>query len=252
MPVHDWTRVDAGIFHAMHQGWITSLSNALNAGLLPEDYYALPEQFAGGVGPDVLTLHAPSAPNDDGGDGPAAGKSGKGSRVGLLIEKPKLALTAETDLEFYRRKQDSVVVRHVSGDRVVAVIEIVSPGNKANRKGMNGFLEKVGSLLDRGVHFLIVDVLPPGRRDPNGIHGAIWDEVAGGDYCLPSKTPLTLASYESDVAVRAYVQHIAVGDCLIDMPLFLEPGAHVPIPLEATYAKVFAEMPKRWRRVIEG
>ena len=21
MPVHDWTRVDAGLFHAFHQGW---------------------------------------------------------------------------------------------------------------------------------------------------------------------------------------------------------------------------------------
>src|SRR5262249_23017938 len=120
-----------------------------------------------------------------------AGKAGHRSRMGLLIEKPKFAVTAETDLEFYRRKQDAVVVRHVSGDRVVAMIEIVSPGNKANRKGLNGFVDKVSSLLERGVHFLIVDVLPPGRRDPNGIHGAIWDEVAGGEY-------------------------IAVGDCLVD------------------------------------
>jgi len=247
MPVHEWTRVDAGIFHAMHQGWITALSDALNAGLLPDNYYALPEQFAGGVGPDVLTLQAPSEEDD----GPVGRKAGNGSRTGLLIEKPMLAVTAETDLEFYRRKQDSVVVRHVSGDRVVAMIEIVSPGNKANRKKLNAFVEKVGSLLDRGVHFLIVDVLPPGRRDPNGVHGAIWDEVAAGDYCLPADKPFTLAAYEADVAVRAYVQHLAVGDRLVDMPLFLEPGAHIPIPLEATYTKVFAAMPKRWRQVIE-
>jgi hypothetical protein len=184
-------------------------------------------------------------------DGPVEGTVGNNSRTGLLIEKPMLAVTAETDLEFYRRKQDSVVVRHVSGDRVVAMIEIVSPGNKANRKKLNAFVEKVGPLLDRGVHFLIVDVLPPGRRDPNGVHGAIWDEVAGGDYCLPADKPFTLAAYETNVAVRAYVQHLAVGDRLVDMPLFLEPGAHVPIPLEATYAKVFAAMPKRWRQVIE-
>ena len=57
MPVHDWTRVDAGIFHAFHQAWITHIASALNQGLLPPDYYALAEGIAGGVGPDVLALH---------------------------------------------------------------------------------------------------------------------------------------------------------------------------------------------------
>jgi hypothetical protein len=56
MPIHDWTRVDAGIFHAFHHDWITEIARALNRGLLPASYYALPEQLAGGLGPDILTL----------------------------------------------------------------------------------------------------------------------------------------------------------------------------------------------------
>jgi hypothetical protein len=59
MPVHDWTRVEAGIFHAFHHDWITFISRALNDGRLPPDYYALPEQIAGTFGPDVLALQAP-------------------------------------------------------------------------------------------------------------------------------------------------------------------------------------------------
>ena len=43
MPIHDWTRVDSGLFHAFHQGWTVALQNALNAGVLPADYYALVE-----------------------------------------------------------------------------------------------------------------------------------------------------------------------------------------------------------------
>ena len=35
-------------------------SAILNAELLPPDYYALPEQIAGGLGPDVLTLQLPT------------------------------------------------------------------------------------------------------------------------------------------------------------------------------------------------
>src|SRR5438876_883353 len=56
MPVHDWTRVDAGIFHHFHHGWIEEIARGLNRGILPADYYALAEQHAAGFGPAVLTL----------------------------------------------------------------------------------------------------------------------------------------------------------------------------------------------------
>ena len=42
-----------------------------------------------------------------------------------------------------------------------------------------------------------------------------------------------------------------MSDSLIDMPLFLEPGGHVLVPLEKTYAGVFAALPARWRTVLE-
>lgn len=60
MPLHDWTRVPAGIFQAFHHDWITEIGRALNAGLLPDDHDALPEQQAAGLGPDVLET-APAA-----------------------------------------------------------------------------------------------------------------------------------------------------------------------------------------------
>ncbi len=53
MPMHDWRKVEAGIFHAFHHRWISELSDFLNGGALPSDYYALPEQVAAGFGPDV-------------------------------------------------------------------------------------------------------------------------------------------------------------------------------------------------------
>src|SRR5438105_15576762 len=126
MPVHDWTRVDAAIFHAFHQQWIIAISNALNGGILPEDYYALPEQYAAGFGPDVLTLQG-SRDEDNGSPPPPP----SGAQTALLVAAPKLTPTAETDMEFYHRKQAAIALRHVSGDRVVAMIEIVSPGNRS-------------------------------------------------------------------------------------------------------------------------
>src|SRR5438105_12791628 len=62
MPVHDWTRVEAGVFHDFHVGWIPEIRTALNGGLLPEGYYAMAEQHAGQTIADVLTLHSSRAP----------------------------------------------------------------------------------------------------------------------------------------------------------------------------------------------
>jgi Protein of unknown function (DUF4058) len=249
MPVHDWTRVEAGIFHAFHHDWITDLSRALNRGLLPKNYYALPEQYAAGFGPDVLALEL------SGGAGSLANASStsedSSEAGGLLVAAPKLVPTAETDLEFYRRKQKAVVIRHVTGDRIVAMVEIVSPGNKSTVGAMRSFVEKATWLLERRVHLLIIDLLPPGPRDPQGVHAAIWDDFAGQAYTQPPDKPLTLAAYETALSTKAYVRAVAVGDALGEMPLFLEPNACVEAPLEATYQTAFAAMPHRWRRVLE-
>jgi len=253
MPIHDWSRVEAGIFHDFHHGWIEELKRALNGGILPDEYYALAEQHAVGFGPDVLTLEgsmdahgdAPEEQNEFPVEAPSEGG------VSLLLSPPKAHLTAETDMEFYRRKQKAVVVRHVSGDRMVAVVEVVSPGNKAGRRALESFLEKTAELLDHRIHLLILDLHPPTRRDPQGIHGAIWEEISGQEYTAPADQPLTLAAYESGLTVRAYVEPVAVGGSLPEMPLFLEPGAHVLVPLESTYDRAFAVMPRRWRAVLE-
>jgi hypothetical protein len=245
MTMHDWTRVPAGIFHAFHHDWITDLGRTLNGGLLPSDYYALPEQQAAGFGPDVLTLQVPSTNQDDA-EGP-----GSGGAATVVATRPQTQFTAETDAEFYRRKKSSIVVRHVSGDRIVAVLEIVSPGNKASRHAFAAFVDKACELLEQRVHLLLVDPLPPGRRDPNGIHAAIWEEVEDKPFLLPAGKRLTLAAYECDLTTRAYIEIIGVGDRLPNMPLFLEPGVHVPVPLDATYQTAFDAMPRRWRNVLE-
>ena len=74
MPVHDWTRVDAGILHDLHNAWVLELANVFNGGLLPSGYYALTEQHAGKYVADFLTLPAstpeealPPLPPDSGG-----------------------------------------------------------------------------------------------------------------------------------------------------------------------------------------
>lgn len=241
--MHDWKKVPDGIYHAFHHLWITALSDDLNSGRLPADYYALPEQVAAGLGPDVLTLQGP--------DGGALGEATAGESAVATAVRPTTRFMAESEGEFYRRKKSWIAVRHVSGDRVVAILEIVSPGNKANNHGFQAFLQKALEMLERRVHLLLVDPLPPGPRDPNGIHAAIWEEFAGEPFQLPDDKPLTLVSYECDLATRAYIEPLAVGDPLPDMALFIEPNACVMVRLEATYQAAYRMMPRRWRDVLE-
>ena len=112
-------------------------------------------------------------------------------------------------------------------------------------------VEKSADLLRQGVHLLVIDLFPPGKRDPQGIHKAIWDQIEEEELELPAGKPLTLASYEAGPEYVAYVEFIGVGDELPQMPLFLKPGIYVPSPLEATYQAAWQAVPRRWRRVLE-
>jgi hypothetical protein len=62
---------------------------------------------------------------------------------------------------------------------------------------------------------------------------------------------LTLVSYSSDLTYSAYVQPIAVGDRLPDMPLFRDPEHYVNVPLESSYLGAWRGVPQRWRSVLE-
>ena len=93
-------------------------------------------------------------------------------------------------------------MRHVSGDRLVAIVEIVSPANKSSQTIFGKFVDKAVDLLSQDIHLLILDLIPATRRAPNGIHGAIWEALTGEDYSAPPAKPLTLAAYEAEMGVR--------------------------------------------------
>lgn len=88
---------------------------------------------------------------------------------------------------------------------------VVSPGNKSTRNALRSFAEKSADLLNQRIHLLILDLQPPSPRGPRGIDGTIWEETSGQEYLAPAEKPLTLAAYQSGLAIRAYVEPVAVG-----------------------------------------
>lgn len=211
MPVHDWTRVDAGLFHAFHQQWISSLSDALNTSSLPPDCYALIE------------------------------RSGRARRGNARLGEAKL----------YADRADRVAVRYRHGD-VVAVVEIVSPGNKGSKAEFKAFIDKSAALIRHKIHLVVIDLFPPTKRDPQGIHKATWDEFEEEEFTLPANQPLVVASYDAGPPQVAYVETLGVGNPLPEMPLFLRPEIYVPAPLEATYQTTWSVFPKALKGILEG
>jgi len=112
MPIHDWTRVSAGAFHDLQAAWIVELRNAFNHDMLPDDFYSQLAQ----VGRPVKCEEPTSewAHDED---------------------------VAEAEMDAYVRKQNSLLIHHSSDDRVVALIEILSPGNKAKKRSCRPLLK---------------------------------------------------------------------------------------------------------------
>jgi hypothetical protein len=233
MPVHDWTRVYAGLFHHFHQRWIQALCDRLNTGDLPPGYYALSEQVASGPVPDVLTLQLGAKP---------AQESDSPKGTALAVAPPRTRYVPGAEADPYVVKASRITIRHPSGP-VVSIIAIVSPGNMASRARFRAFVEKAVDFLRQGIHLLVIDLFPPSARDPQGIHKAIWDEIQEEPFELSADKPPTLASYSAGLEKVACVEPIAVGGDLPDMPLFLEPEKSIPAPLESTYQTAWAVFP---------
>ena len=249
MPIHDWTKATAGTFHAFHVSWIAEIQRALNAGLLPPSYYALAEQVATRIIPNVLTLQDIGSAGGSSSD--KASESGDGG-VAVATAAPVVTLCdtiSEAMLLAARCRR--MVIRHTTGDRIVALLEIVSPGNNEKPGAVDQFVEKAAGALDQNLHLQVIDLFPPGPFDPNGMHGVLWSRL-GGSYQQPPDKPLTLAAYAAAGAVTCYVEPTAIGTKLMDMPLFLTPERYVNVPLEKTYLAAYEGLPQRWKRVIEA
>lgn len=251
MPIHNWAACNEGLFHWFHQRWIGTISDWLNGGRLPEGCYAIGELYAEGRIPDVLAVE--DRPAENGKAARTTAPSANGHGVALAEAPPKTRFQWEGETQAYLDRKDLVAVRNVDGI-LLAVLEIVSPGNKSSKARFDKFIAKTVDLLSHGVHVLVIDLFPPTVRDPHGIHHAIWTDYNGEFEFHPDK-PLTLASYmasSEDCVPRAFAEPVAVGDVLPEMPLFLWPERYVSLELEPTYAAAWAVYPAPLKPKVEG
>lgn len=120
MPMHNWAKADAGIYPDFHNAWAQELKKALNAGILPTGLYATTERHFEKYFAEVLTLRR--GPVDE----PLSGGGG----LAVAVKPPKTRFQHGGVAAGYADRARSVVVHRESDREPVALIEIVSPGNK--------------------------------------------------------------------------------------------------------------------------
>lgn len=146
----------------------------------------------------------------------------------------------EFDESHYARKGNRICIRRGLTD-VVSVLHVMSPGDKRDRRAK--FKECMAGFLSAGVHVLLIDLFPPREL----LHG-----LANGPFAAPTGKDRTVASYRCSDPPEAFIETVAVGDAMPDMPLFLTKEAHIPVPLEVTYMANWKASAKPLRDMLEG
>jgi hypothetical protein len=210
------------------------MARLLNAGVLPEGYYAVP--FLDRDGPieiDVATLHTPA---------PHGPESGAGSEQPWSPGEPRLSVAVEWPAADNAR----VEVLTDDGDpRLAAAVELVSPRNKDRPKSREAFAAKCAEYLARGCGVVVVDAVTARRADMHAEVLAMLEAGAGASAATAGG--LAAVSYrslgrEAEARLQAWPFVLEVGQVLPTVPLWLSGEIAVPLDLEASHSATCVDL----------
>jgi hypothetical protein len=218
-------------FHAV---WTVNMVRHLNERWLPSRYRADAEvTVATQVEVDIATFEEEST----------AGSGGNtGNGVATAVWSPprpvqSCAINLPAQDTFEVRIYD--IQRH---SRLVAVIELVSPGNKDRPDAWRAFAIKCASCLAQRVAVVVVDVVTE-RRD--SLHTELLRLLQVSEL-TPSleQAPLYAVAYRTTKQNEAWrldiwPETLTLGAVLPTMPLWLADNLAVPLELEPSYLETF-------------
>jgi hypothetical protein len=216
----------------LHGGWPMMIVAALSR-KLPPRYVAGPRVHLGAYYEiDVASYeeeesipHASEAGADQGGVATA------------VWAPPRPTFEVTTDLP----EQDEYEVRVYDTQRnrrLVAAVEIVSPGNKDRPEARRAFVAKCAALLQQHVSVAMVDLVT--TRQFN-LYADLLDLIGQVDPSLMPEPPALYATVcrwaraGDEWHFRAWAHTLAIGQPLPTLPLWLADNLAVPLELEASY-----------------
>ena len=234
MPLHDhfhppWSEQNP--WEGFHSAWVNTMVRHLNANVLPRHFRAIPQVHLGPfVETDVATFEQDSVPDLSPRPGEESGNGGT-----AVWAPPAVVQTLEVEFP----AQDAFEVRVYDdrrGMRLVAVVELVSPGNKDRAEQRYAFAAKCAAYLQERVGLVVVDVVT--ARHAN-LHHELLEMFslprAGSE--LPDLYAVSYRNRKDDGKwyVDTWPFPLAVGSQLPTMPLWLAGSIAVPLDLEKSY-----------------
>jgi hypothetical protein len=131
------------------------------------------------------------------------------------------------------------------GRRLVAAIELVSPGNKDRVGKRNAFVGKCAALLQNGVAVSIIDVV---TTRPFNLYAELMAFIEHPDPTMRADQPLLYAAScrwvrgEERALLESWSEVLAVGQPLPKLPLWLADALVVPLDLEESYEKTCRDL----------
>ena len=138
---------------------------------------------------------------------------------------------------------DTFEVRVLStdaGPKLVAAIELISPGNKDRPTERRAFATKVAGYLYQGISVIIVDIVTNRRAN---LHNELLRVMEADDNLqLPPATTLYAVAYRplrrsQGDQIDLWRSPLELGGGLPTLPLGLRADLVIPVDFEATYAE---------------
>lgn len=148
------------------------------------------------------------------------------------------------------RPERRITVNTGTPRTIVATVEIVNPRDVERPIRVEMLAGRVAFPLRDGIGVTVIDVLPPGLHNPSGVVAVVRARLGIGWGAAPT-CPLTSAGYKPGSPVEEHPVQATVGQPLPDVPLYLPGGVCVLLPLEETYAAVYARKPAELKAELE-
>jgi hypothetical protein len=215
-------------WESFHSNWATRIADAVNA-QLPAEFFAEEHTHFGRVEIDVATFEH---------ERPAAHRNGSS----VAVAEPRVWAPTTADVTVPAVFPDSFQVKvfnTTAGPTLVAVIELVSPGNKDRAEERRAFAVKSASYLHQGISLIIVDVVT--NRGGN-LHNETARTFSDDSRLMMTDADLYAVAYrpvlrEERSEIDVWMHRLAVGQSLPTLPLRLTGDLFVPVDLESTYTE---------------
>lgn len=219
-------------WESFHSSWATRIADALTERWLPPNYIAEEHVHIGpSVEIDVGTFERDALP------------SGEERGEAVATVSPKLWTPPAPDGVLPAVFPDTFEIRVLcldSGPKLVAVIELISPGNKDRSPERRAFATKCASYLYQGISLILVDIVTNRRAN---LHNEILRVMETAETLqLAPECSLYAVAYrplhrDGTDAVDVWRSPLTLGQPLPVLPLSLRADLVLPVDFEATYAE---------------